>query len=205
MRHLLLALLLSLPLSAAIAEDGAFGELLVRKPVNGVCPIDGKPVDQQLTPVSMASADAQEVLVGACSIACQQNLRAKFGPDSHTASAAAKSNTTIAASRSAAPATGLTAAPAASATSSASASTFGSPATTSPSPFGPAPTAGGLASAPRSQPAESGVVQTAPKVEAKPRAAAKPRVVEGRGDQSDERQRQKKAAQRADRTPGRMY
>ncbi len=100
MRLMLLGLLVLAPTSLCLAanagQEDAMAQLAVRKPVNNVCPFDGMPVDGRLQPVSMLGSDGQEVLVGTCSQACNDAMHLKFGDDARAIASAAKANTTLA-------------------------------------------------------------------------------------------------------------
>ena len=209
MRTLLLtALLAGMPMMLIAADDAAFTDL-VRKPVNTVCPIDGKPVDTRLQPVDITGPDGQNVMVGSCSDSCQKALRSMFGQDGYDAVKAAKANITIAAMKASSPSP----APLASGLATAPQATYG----TAPAPYTPAPyaTQSRSATAPYASPYETPApafgtapvsefgspTSTGPVVTTPP----KPKVhkhhvapIDQWGEDSDERQIQKKAAQRAD-------
>jgi len=209
MRTLLLtALLAGMPMMLIAADDAAFTDL-VRKPVNTVCPIDGKPVDTRLQPVDITGPDGQNVMVGSCSDSCQKALRSMFGQDGYDAVKAAKANITIAAMKASSPSP----APLASGLATAPQATYG----TAPAPYTPAPyaTQSRSATAPYASPYETPAPAfgTAPVSEfGSPTSTgpavttpSKPKVhkhhvapIDQFGEDSDERQIQKKAAQRAD-------
>jgi hypothetical protein len=91
--------------SELTAGQGGANPVPQRKAINTVCPIDGNPVNPQIEPVSMMGANGEYVLVGACSQACRDNLRTKLGDEQTLAVNAAKQNTTIAKIKAATPAT----------------------------------------------------------------------------------------------------
>ncbi len=215
MRHLILccALFTGSVTVLSAADDGAFGAL-VRKPSNSVCVFDGNAVDPSKQPVEVANSAGQPVLVGACSEGCLAKLHNQLGANGYAVAAAATSNTTLAKMQAAAPA----ALPAP--------GTLNQPPAdprfaTAPAPapaFPAAPATGGFNPAPAHMPAPGkqdtfGKAHNAPKTvepapvdetspangkTGKPAKKADKPTANTRGDESDERQREKKAAQRRD-------
>ncbi len=100
MRPLLLSVLLLAGGPLAMAADdngnGAFTDLARKNAINSVCPLDGKPINAQLTPIALLDQNGQQVYIGADTQACLDDMRPKTGPDAHAViAAAAKANTTV--------------------------------------------------------------------------------------------------------------